>query len=587
MEKSNNKLKKLLFGYEAIALGAVRAGVSVFAGYPGCSSVNILEAITGGSGAPAGGAAFVVEWAVNEKAALDAAAGVALSGGRALAAMDQAGFCRVSDPLLSLNCLGVSGALVVVVTDDAGPFSSHAEQDTRSLGAYLKLAVFDPSSPEEAYTMVCDALDYSEKYRRPVILRPTAMVCHSYASIDLETFPVRAAKTPLSRHLSARHGPSFTPLKAAGNESIEADLAKMREDFSSYRGNSLFISPDASGPLSKSSLPGGSGLLGIAAGGVSYAYVMEILNPMPTGLKILKIGSLPFPQDLGLRFLEGLNEVLVIEELDPVIEDELLRICGIRHLRAEIRGKRSGDMPRSGAYTPALAAEKIEAFLQKVWLYISDLGKEKLPDSAAAAPVFTSLASVSPDILAAAANAADAQIKPLPEPPPIPLRSPALCTDCPHRGSFHAVKEAVRKHAKGLALYSGTVDCAILGNTRSLDLIEPCLDMGMNRAEGELRIVFMGEAGFFQTGIQELINAVCNQTDLIVVVLENMAGKAKKINIPALAESLGVKEIVRANPFDPDAAGEAAAQLIDKPGVRLLIFEGSCSHRAISGGALL
>ena len=602
-------MKKLLMGNEAIALGAIRAGVSVVAGYPGTPSTEILETIAREAALPGGQASGIyVEWSVNEKSALEVAAGAAISGARALVTMKQVGLNVASDPLMSLNYLGVSGGLVVAVADDPGPISSQTEQDTRHFARYAKLAVFDPSSPEEAYLMVADAFDFSEKYGRPVLLRPTTKICHSYASVDLDTLPFRPVKTPSGFDKSGDRWVIFPPLAFKNHEKIEADLIKMGEEFSSYKGNSLTVTPDILGTQDEDSLPSGSGLLGIAAGGVSYSYAMEILTPLPPGLKILKIGALPFPAELALSFLEGLEEVLVLEELDPVIEDELVKLCGSRHLRTDIRGKRSGDMPRAGEYSPALAAEKIESFLKrKIWVHISDLEKENLPESAAPEELPTmhvSLASVHPAALAAAAAAADAQIKPPPEPPPLPPRPPVLCAGCPHRGSFFAVKEAVRKYGRGRkAIFSGDIGCYTLGNAQPLEMVDTCLCMGagitmaqgIGRVEkGALSFAFIGDSTFFHTGIPGLVNAVYNRSDIIVIVLDNattaMTGnqphpglgidalgrETAKIDISALAAALGIKEIIKANAFDLESAEAAIRQVMDKTGVRLVIFEGPC-----------
>ena len=175
--------KRLLMGNEAIALGALRAGVSVVSGYPGTPSTEILETIIReGKGR---GGALHVEWSVNEKAALEVAAGAACAGARALVTMKQVGLNVASDPLMSLNYLGVAGGLVVVAADDPGPISSQTEQDTRRFGLFAKIAVFDPSSPEEAYRMIGRAFEVSERYHRPVIFRPSTRVCHGYAPVEL------------------------------------------------------------------------------------------------------------------------------------------------------------------------------------------------------------------------------------------------------------------------------------------------------------------------------------------------------------------------------------------------------------------
>ena len=172
---------QLLMGNEAIALGAIHAGVSLVSGYPGTPSTEILETVARNNTE----GRIHVEWSVNEKAALEVAAGAAYTGARTMVTMKQVGLNVASDPLMSLAYVGVKGGMVIVSADDPGPISSQTEQDTRHSGWFSKLPVFDPTSPEEAYEMVGDAFAYSEKYGTPVILRPTTRICHGCASVTV------------------------------------------------------------------------------------------------------------------------------------------------------------------------------------------------------------------------------------------------------------------------------------------------------------------------------------------------------------------------------------------------------------------
>jgi indolepyruvate ferredoxin oxidoreductase alpha subunit len=595
-----------------MAWGAIRAGVSVVTGYPGTPSTEILETLAKEANIPGSRASHIyVEWSVNEKAALEVAAGAACSGARALVTMKQVGLNVASDPLMSLNYLGVAGGMVIAAADDPGPVSSQTEQDTRRFGLYAKIPVFDPATPEEAYTMMVDAFDWSEKYGRPVILRPTTRVCHSYASVEL--LPDLPRKTPKGFDKAGGRWVIFPSLTAKNHVKIEADLVKMGEEFSSYPGNIL-----EGGGLPNEIDPAVSPALGIAAGGVSCAYALEILESLknspdfrPPRIKFLKAGTYPFPSEMALRFLEGLEEVLVLEELDPVIEDELARLCGVHQLRVEIHGKRSGDMPHAGENALSHVREKIEAFLsRKVWANISDLENERLPETGNHAPAFTSLSLVPASI---AVKRADVPaVQPLREPPSLPVRPPVLCAGCPHRGSFLAVKEGVRKYGKGRkAVFSGDIGCYTLGNALPLDMTDTCLCMGagitmaqgINRVEHDtVNFAFIGDSTFFHTGIPGIVNAVYNRSNIIIVVLDNyttaMTGnqshpgtgksaggkEAERISIPALVSALGIKDIVRADPFNLKSAEEAVRGLLDRQGVRVLIFEGPCIAVKAGGG---
>jgi indolepyruvate ferredoxin oxidoreductase alpha subunit len=585
-------VKKLLMGNEAIALGALRAGVSVVTGYPGTPSTEILETIAKEKGAlsglsPAGerGDPVHVEWSVNEKSALEVAAGAAIAGGRALVTMKQVGLNVASDPLMSLNYVGVKGGLVIVVADDPGPISSQTEQDTRRFGAYAKIMVFDPVNPEEAYLMAADAFEYSERYGRPAILRPTTRVCHSYASVEL--LPRGERKIPAGFAKEGGRWVIFPSLAYRSHIRIEKDLLELGEVFSAYHANRISVSP--------AGMSGRGGpRRGIAAGGVSRAYVKEALAAIGgkggggVSYTLLEVATVPFPSALGRDFLEGsgegpLTEVLVVEELDPVIEDALIRLCGIFNLNVKIRGKLGGDMPGAGENTPALVAAAVSAFL-----------------------------GIPADTGGGTVRAA---------PPDLPARPPVLCAGCPHRGSFFAVKEAVNRYNRnrqqaGLpprkAVFSGDIGCYTLGNAQPLDMVDTCLCMGagitmaqgLNRAEPDaLNFAFAGDSTFFHTGIPGIVNGVYNNADAIVTILDNFTtamtgsqphpgtGKtavgspAEKISIPGVLRALGVKEIVRADPFDINAAEEAVLKVLDKRGLRALVFEGPCVVLGAARGA--
>ena len=171
---------KLLMGNQAMAMGAIHAGVEVVTGYPGTPSTEVLETI-----ASKKVEGLYIEWSVNEKVALEVAAGASMAGKRSLVTMKQVGLNVASDPLMCLSYIGVKGGMVILVADDPGPISSQTEQDTRHFAQYSKLPIFDPSSVEEAYKMIIDAFDYSEKYKTPVFIRPTTRICHAYSSIEV------------------------------------------------------------------------------------------------------------------------------------------------------------------------------------------------------------------------------------------------------------------------------------------------------------------------------------------------------------------------------------------------------------------
>ena len=180
LDKEKPMRKGYVMGNGAIALGALAAGVNLVAGYPGTPSSEIIENIAKYKTSDS----LHIEWSVNEKAAMEVAASAAYCGARTLVTMKQMGLNVAADALMSLAYVGVKGGMVVVSADDPGPISSQTEQDTRMFAEFARIPVFDPTSPEEAYEMIQDAFDYSEKYETPVLFRPTTRVCHAYASIE-------------------------------------------------------------------------------------------------------------------------------------------------------------------------------------------------------------------------------------------------------------------------------------------------------------------------------------------------------------------------------------------------------------------
>jgi indolepyruvate ferredoxin oxidoreductase alpha subunit len=567
---------RLLMGNEAIALGALRAGALVCTGYPGTPSTEILETIAREK--PDG---VYFEWSVNEKVALEVASGAAISGARSLVTMKQVGLNVASDPLMSLNYVGVKAGMVVVVADDPGPISSQTEQDTRHFGRFAKICVFDPSTPEEAYTMAAAAFELSERICRPVILRPTTRVCHSYASVEL--LPDLPRETPAGFTKDDGKWAIFPRLSYANKRETEKALDALSADISEAEGNLLVRGRREPGAHASARR------YGIASGGVSWQYVKEAIariekreGATPGGMPdydLLKIGTYPLPERICADFMDGACETLVIEELDPFIEDELARIAGRSLMSAVIRGKRTGDMPVAGECSVALAEKAISKFLGLT-------------------------ASVQQDRAITVTG----------DMPPLPMRPPVLCAGCPHRGAFFAVKEAMKGRS---ATYSGDIGCYTLGNAAPLDMVDTCLCMGagitqaqgVGRAERRendhaTRFAFIGDSTFLHTGIPGVMNAAWNGADMIVCILDNSTtamtggqphpgmGKrldgrpAEKIDLYNMVTAAGARSVYRANPFDTASCKELVAKAAEETGVRVIIFEGPCVNIVPKGDAL-
>lgn len=317
---------QFIMGNEAMGLAAIAAGVRSVSGYPGTPSTEVLETV-----AKHNPGKIYVEWSVNEKAALEVAAGASFAGARSLVTMKQVGLNVATDPLMSLSYIGIKGGMVLIVADDPGPISSQTEQDTRTFGAYSKVPVLDPSSPEEAYRMVTEAFSISEKYGTPVIVRPTTRIDHGCAVVSVKNQPKLKAAEGFVK--DPGRWVIFPRLSRINHQKIfEHRIPELAEAFSASDLN----------PVT------GSGKCGILTGGISHSYVMEVLNGC-SGVKVMKIGTAyPFPDRAVVSFLKGLADVLILEELDPYIEEQVYRLAGMNGLKVRIHGKYTREVFSAG-----------------------------------------------------------------------------------------------------------------------------------------------------------------------------------------------------------------------------------------------
>ena len=532
-------MKQYVMGNGAIALGALAAGVNLVAGYPGTPSSEIIETI---SHYPHEG--LHLEWSVNEKAALEVAAAAAYSGARAMVTMKQMGLNVASDPLMSVAYIGVKGALVIVSADDPGPISSQTEQDTRRYADFCRIPVFDPSSPEEAYEMIQEAFAYSEKYSTPVLFRPTTRVCHAYASV--ETPDSFAPKAYEGFERDPGRWVIFPRLSYINHGKMEARNVEVGRDFSSFRFNTV------EGEASEKA---------VVTSGVSYTYVKECLKGHE-GVRLIRIATaFPFPEDFILKALEGVKEVLCIEELSPFIEEQILKAAGKHHLALRVSGKLDGSVPHNGENSVELCTGILNTFLGVRTGY---------------------------------------EQRDLSDAPALPVRPPVLCAGCPHRASFYAVKKAMKGRK---AVFCGDIGCYTLGNAMPLDMVDTCLCMGagITMAQGlshmnrdTVSFAFVGDSTFFASGMTGVVNAVYNEADMILCVLDNsttamtghqphpgtgrnmMGNVVEKVNIEKVLEGIGVKKIVTVDPLALEDSIRAVQECAEETGVRAIIFKSPC-----------
>lgn len=529
---------KVLSGNEAIAYGAIEAGLHVATGYPGTPSSEVLGTLA--RLAPEYG--FYAEWSTNEKVALEVAAGAALSGARALVTMKQVGLNVAADALMTLAYLGIMGGLVLVVADDPGPHSSQNEQDTRLFGRFAKVPVLDPATPREAKAMTVFAFDLAERLQLPVILRPTTRVSHVCQEMDVglayRPRPVEGFK----------RDPRWVCMPSLAAQR-HVWLNTVQEQAAALLGESPFNSATVAGEA------------GIIACGVSFNYIREALRLLGQEVSVLKIGTpYPLPEKPVVDFLRRMKRVLVVEELEPVVEDQVVAMARRYGLRLSIAGKRDGTVPREGEFDVDRVAPIVAAFL--------------------GVPYQQSAKTL---------------------PPPLPQRSPVLCAGCPHRASFYIFKEA----AQGMdVVFTGDIGCYTLGLAPPLEAVHTCLCMGagIGMAAGIHRVTprkkcvaFIGDSTFFHAGLPGLINAVYNQAAIVVVVLDNRTtamtghqphpgtgrtatgGETTVVDIASLARACGVTYVREVDPFDTDTALAAASEALHHSGPAVVVMKSPCT----------
>jgi len=509
-------------GNEAIALGAYEGGVTVGAAYPGTPSTEILENLARYPGVDC-------NWSPNEKTALEAGIGASMEGARVLVTMKHVGVNVAADPLMTLSYTGIGGGLVLVSADDPGMHSSQNEQDNRHYARFAKIPMLEPADSEEARDYVIAALDISERFDTPVLLRSTTRISHSRGTLvpgkraekELAGFKKNPAKYVML--------PGFARLR---HPIVEKRLLDLQEE-------------TETSPLNR--IEKGSSELGVLCSGVVYQYAKEAL-PDAT---FLKLGfSHPLPKKLVRKFAAMVKEIIVIEELDPFFEDQLLAM----NLGVPVRGK-------------------------ELFGLMGELGTEIIRE-----------------------KVLGNKVEPIEVRKEIPGRPPVMCPGCSHRGLFYTLKKLKLN-------VMGDIGCYTLGALAPLEAIDACVCMGAsigmtlgmaraNPASAEKTVAVIGDSTFLHSGITTLLDAVYNKAPITVLILDNsitaMTGhqdhpgtgtslqgeEAPAVNLEELCRSLGVRRVEVVDAFDLKAvkttikeelaAGEPSVVIVRRPCVFLL-----------------
>jgi indolepyruvate ferredoxin oxidoreductase alpha subunit len=471
--------RRLLLGNEAIAWGLVENGCRMATSYPGTPASEILAAVAGFKLEEK--LAMHVQWAVNEKIALEVAYAGAMAGLRTAVSMKQVGLNVASDPFMSAAYMGVKGGFLVVSADDPGPHSSQTEQDSRLLAMLAKVPVLDPDSPRQAKEMVAAAYALSEAFRTPVMLRPTTRVCHSRQDIAL--LPVAVAVS--GREAKFDRDPARWAATPKFRHQLHLELEEKLAAIAAYAPTApVRLNPEVSSPRA------------VVASGVSAAHAREIARELGIWEQVaLYQVRQPFP--LHVEFIEHLlgayRDVLVLEETTGVIEMQLAD-------RTRVKGKQSGAVPRVGELTP----ERIQTLLGDF------------------AGVRTSAAAVSG----------------------VPGRRPTLCAGCPHRASFFAIKKAAPRgiYTSDIGCYTlgmnlGAVD-TVLCMGAAITQAAGFYHAFRNAKKRPDIVATIGDSTFFHAGVPALIDAVVQRVHFTLVILDNRT-TAMTGNQPTPASGFG------------------------------------------------
>ena len=453
-------MKKLLLGDEAIAQGAIDAGLSGVYAYPGTPSTEITEYIQ--MSAVAKERNIHSRWSTNEKTAMEAALGMSFMGKRAMVCMKHVGLNVCADPFVNSGMTGTNGGLVVLVADDPSMHSSQDEQDSRFYGKFAMVPTLEPSSQQEAYDMMADAFELSEQQHLPVLMRVTTRMAHSRAVV--ETRDEAAPQNELNYNAQASSWVLLPAFARKRNDIVTAQQPLLEQMAVESKYNKYVDAPDHQ--------------RGVIASGIAYNYLMECY-PEGCPFPVLKVSQYPLPKQLVRRMTDDCEQVLVAEEGQPFIEDQ---VRGVMPGNAVIKGRLTGELPRTGELTPDL--------LKKA------LG---LPVAEDYAPC----EDVAP-------------------------RPPMLCQGCGHRDVYAALNQVLLDYPN--ARVFGDIGCYTLGFLPPFKAIHSCVDMGasITMAKGASdagqwpAVAIIGDSTFTHSGMTGLLDAINENADITVIISDNL-----------------------------------------------------------------
>ncbi len=513
-------MKKLMLGNEAVARGLYEAGCSFVSSYPGTPSTEITEMV-------AKYPEVYAEWAPNEKVAMEAAFGASFAGKRSFCGMKHVGMNVCADPLFTISYTGVNGGMVIAVADDPGMHSSQNEQDSRHYAIAAKLPMIEPSDSAESLEYTKLAFELSEKFDTPFIIKMCTRVAHSQSIIETSDRVV-PEQIPYEKNIAKY---VMMPGNAIRRHPIVEERTKALAAYAEIT------------PLNRVE-DGKDTSIGIITSSTCYQYVKEVFADK---YPVLKLGLVnPLPEDIIKRFAATVKQVIVVEELDPIIETH----C--RNIGVEVNGKELFGY--LGEFSQNIVAKKLGVEIEK---------GEKLEDA-------------------------------------IPVRPPVMCAGCPHRGLFYTLK-------KNKVTVLGDIGCYTLGAVAPLNSIEYTICMGasvsgihgFNKAnEGssdDKTVAVIGDSTFMHSGVTGLINIAYNESNSTVIILDNsitgMTGHQQnpttgfnlkgdpctKIDLEALCHAVGIKRVRVVDPYDLKQCDEVLKEELEVKEPSVIISRRPCA----------
>lgn len=527
--------KKLLLGDEAIALGAIHAGLSGVYAYPGTPSTEITEFIQGNDLAKERG--IHSRWCTNEKTAMEAALGMSYAGKRALVCMKHVGMNVCADAFINSAITGVQGGLVVLAADDPSMHSSQNEQDSRFYGKFALIPMFEPSTQQEAYDMMSVAFDLSEAINEPILMRIVTRLAHSRAGVVI--------KEPREQNALNIATNAWVLLPAIARKKYDALLEK-QNDMLMASNTSQFNISEYSNYANKAEKTG------IVACGIGYNYVKEALELLPAEKRALynieKVSQYPLPEQRIQMLAKESGSLLVVEDGQPVVEESVKAILGTGYI---VKGRLTGALPRTGELTPDCVA--------------------------------TALGVEAPETLATAKNLAG--------------RPPQLCQGCGHRDVYAALNKVAEEYSDHRIF--GDIGCYTLGALPPYKALSSCVDMGasITMAKGAAdaglfpAIAVIGDSTFTHSGMTGLLDAVNDKSNITVIISDNLTtgmtggqDSAGTNKFEAICLGLGVEpehvRVVVPLPKNMDEITRTIKEEIEYNGVSVIIPRRECIQTA-------